>query len=310
MKTISQPREQERGVHNVPGSAVKTEILVLVISFFVGPLLHAQQTIDELRDLARNPVGDAIKIPFVESINFEAGPYDRTSNSLQLQPVIPWHLSKNWLLVPRIVATAVAYEPDVAQMHGGTTGAGDTVATFFFTPFHARKLIWAVGPSLLIPTAADNKLGTGKWDMGPSAALLVEPDSGFAGVVVQNIWSLPGHNSRASVDQIQIETQLSYNLPHGWYLVAAPTINADWTQATGQRWLVPFGGGAGRTFNIRNQAIDSNVALYYNAIRPASQPFPRWQLSLQLTLLYPKEHKPTPKDRPGSHAGDSRVETN
>jgi len=281
-----------------------------MISFFVGQMLRAQQTTDELRDLARNPVADAIKVPFVECINFGAGPYDRTSNSLQVQPVFPWHISKNWLLVPRIVATAVAYEPDVARTHGGTTGSGDTVATFFFTPFHAGKLIWAVGPSLLIPTATDSKLGTGKWDLGPSAALLVEPDWGFVGVVAQNIWSLPGHSGRASVNQIQIETSFSYNLRSGWYLVTAPTSNADWTQATGQRWLVPFGGGAGRTFNIRNQAVDSNVALYYNAIRPASQLFPRWQLSLQLTLIYPKEHKPTSKNRQGSHAGDSRVETN
>ncbi|MGA3315309.1 MAG: hypothetical protein ABSC64_02590 [Candidatus Korobacteraceae bacterium] len=310
MKISSQRREQARGVQAVADFAVKTEILVLMIPLFVGPMLRAQQTVDELRDLARNPVGDAIKVPFVENINFGAGPYDRTSNSLQIQPVIPWHISQNWLLVPRIVATAVAYEPDVAQTHGGTTGSGDTVATFFFAPFHAGKLIWAVGPSLLIPTATARKLGTGKWDMGPSAALLVEPDWGFAGVVVQNIWSLPGHSSRATVNQIQIETSLSYNLPHGWYLVTAPTINADWRQATGQRWLVPFGGGAGRTFNIRNQAVDSNVALYYNAIRPASRLFPRWQLSLQLTLIYPKEHKPTPKNRQGSCADDPQVETN
>ncbi len=310
MKVTPQLREQPREVHGVAGCAVKTKLLVLVISVFVVPMLHAQQTVDELRDLARNPVGDAIKVPFVESINFDAGPYDRTSNSLQVEPVIPWHISKNWLLVPRIVATAVAYEPDVLQPHGGKAGTGDTVATIFFTPFHARKLIWAVGPSLLIPTATDSRLGAGKWDLGPSATLLVEPDWGFAGVVVQNIWSLPGHSSRAAVDQIQIETQFSYNLPHGWYLLTAPTINADWTQATAERWLVPFGAGAGRTFNIRNQAVDSNVALYCNAIRPASQLFPRWQLSLQFTLIYAKQHKPTPTNQRGSRAGDPRQETN
>jgi len=237
--------------------AVKTKTLTLLILLFVCPMLHAQQTVDELRDLARNPVADAIKVPFAETINFDAGPYDRTSNSLQLQPVIPWQISKNWLLVPRIVATAIAYEPDVAQPHGGTIGTGDTVATFFFTPFRAGKVIWAVGPSLLIPTATDSRLGSGKWDIGPSAALLVEPDWGSAGVLVQNIWSLPGHSGRASVNQIQIETSLSYNLPRGWYVVTGPTINADWTQATGERWLVPAGGGAGRTFNIHSQAVDA-----------------------------------------------------
>lgn len=83
MKIKSQHREHPSRVQNVVGSAVRTEILVLMIAFFVAPLLHAQQNTDELRDLTRNPVGDAIKLPFVESINFAAGPYDRTSNSLQ-----------------------------------------------------------------------------------------------------------------------------------------------------------------------------------------------------------------------------------
>ena len=77
-------------LYDVAGFAVKTGILVLMISFFVVPMLRAQETVDQLRDLARNPVGDAIKVPFVESINFDAGPYDRTSNSLQVEPVIPW----------------------------------------------------------------------------------------------------------------------------------------------------------------------------------------------------------------------------
>jgi hypothetical protein len=71
--------------------------------------------------------------------------------------------------------------------------------------------------------------------------------------------------------------------------------NADWTQATGRRWLVPFGAGAGRAFDIGHQAVDANLALYYNAIRPTGSPVPKWQLSLQVTLVYPREQKPTPK---------------
>ena len=111
---------------------------LLVIWLLVSPALRAQQTTqqttDELRNLARNPVADAIKVPFVESINLNAGPYNRTSSSLQVQPLIPFQISEGWLLVPRIVATAVAYAPDVTQPKGGTTGLGDTVATFFITP--------------------------------------------------------------------------------------------------------------------------------------------------------------------------------
>jgi hypothetical protein len=142
-------------------------------------------------------VADAIKVPLVENVNYNAGPHNRTSSSLQLQPVIPLQVSEKWLLVTRVVATAVAYEPDVTQPKGGTTGLGDIVASFFITPSRTGKLIWGAGPSLLIPTATDTKLGTGKWALGPSVVVLAQPNWGSAGVLVQNIWSFPGRLNRA-----------------------------------------------------------------------------------------------------------------
>jgi hypothetical protein len=88
-----------------------------------------------------------------------------------------------------------------------------------------------------------------------------------------------------------IETSLSYNLPHDWYLFTNPTLNADWTAPRAEQWLVPCGGGMGRTFNIGRQAVDLNLALYYNALRPDHQLSAKWQLSLQFTVMYPRERK-------------------
>jgi len=265
---------------------------LLVGLLFVGIALRAQQTTDDLRNLARNPVGDAIKVPFSEVFNFDAGPYGRTANSLQTLPIIPLQAGENWLLIPRIAATPMAYLPDATQASGGSTGVGDTIATFFLTPAHTGPVIWGVGPALLIPTATNGNLGAGKWDLGPAVAVLVQPDWGSFGAVAQNIWSLPANSQRLSVHQMQIETSLSYNLPDGWYVFTSPTINADWTQSGQHRWFVPFGGGIGRTFNIANQAVDLNIAVYSNAIRPAREFSPKWQMSLQCTLLYPRNRKP------------------
>jgi hypothetical protein len=255
---------------------------------FAGAALHAQQTPENLEKLARNPVADAVKIPFVEDINFDTGSYGRTSNSLEIQPVIPFEIAGNLLLVPRILATVVAYEPEVEQASGGSTGLGDTVATFFLTPAHPGMVVWAVGPSLLAPTATDANTGTGKWGLGPSLAVVVQPNWGSAAAAVQNIWSLPGDSKRSSVNQLQIETSFSFNLPHDWYLLTAPTISADWHQSRKDRWVIPFGGGVGRTFKMAKQVLDLNIALYSSAIRPEGEHDPKWQLSVQCTLLYPR----------------------
>ena len=34
------------------------------------------------------------------------------------------------------------YEPEACQASGGTTGVGDTVATFFVTPAHTGMVVW------------------------------------------------------------------------------------------------------------------------------------------------------------------------
>src|SRR5260221_583484 len=46
---------------------------------------------------------------------------------------------------------------------------------FFFAPRHPGKLMWGIGPAFAIPTATDHVLGQGKFSMGPSAVVLVQP---------------------------------------------------------------------------------------------------------------------------------------
>ena len=271
---------------------VRTTLLLAMGVFVLRISLRAQDTPAELRDIARNPFADVLKIPFQEDISFDAGPFNRTESSLQIQPVFPIQITDEWLLIPRIVASALVYQPDPTQPGGGATGLGDTVATFFFTPVHVGKLIWGAGPALLLPSATNSALGQGKWGLGPSVAVLTEPKWGSAGVLIQNLWSIGGNSQRAAVNQLELDLSFSYNLPHGWYLTSAPTITADWTQVTDERWLVPVGGGAGRSFNLGKQALDSNIALYWNAVRTANQLSPKWQISWQFTLLFPKQHKP------------------
>jgi len=251
----------------------------------------AQETPEELRKIARNPFADEIELPFTDQITFDQGPYNRVANSLDIQPRFPLPISRDWLLISRIVATALAYQPDPASRSGETTGLGDTTVAFFLTPARTGSLIWGMGPAILIPTATSDQLGFGKWGLGPAVAVLVEPEWGSAGVLTQNIWSVAGSSKRSPVNQLQLEPLFSYNLPRGWYLISQPTVAADWTQPTSDRWLLPIGGGGGRSFDIGKQAIDFNLAAYWNAVRPANQFSPKWQLSLEFTFLFSKPSK-------------------
>jgi hypothetical protein len=270
-----------------PGGLLRTALGAAICYVVVAPRANSQMTTEDLRRAAQNPFANVIKVPFEEDIYFGAGPFSRTSNSLQLQPVFPVRVSQEWLLVSRTVAPALAYQPDTDRKSGGVVGLGDIAPSFFLTPAHDETIVWGIGPVLSIPTATNTALGSGKWALGPSFVVLTQPHWGFLGMLVQNIWSIAGDSKRAYVDQMCFQYGFSYNLPRGWYLTTQPTIGADWTQAKRDRWVVPFGGGVGRTFNVGRQGVDANASFYGNAIRPQKQAFPRWQLSLQVTLLFP-----------------------
>jgi len=281
-----------------------TARLALAIYVLLIPLsLCAQQpTPEDLRKLARNPFADVIKLPISPDIYFDAGPNHRTAADLQMMPLIPIHRFSGWILIPRIVPTVVTYVPDLTRATGGRVGVGDTVATFFFTPANVDRLVWAVGPAWLIPTATGSPFGAGRWGLGPSFAMLYQPEWGSGGFLVQNLWSLPASTNRGPVHQMQLQPMFSYNLPRQWYLTTNPTISADWTQVTSYRWLVPIGGGVGRTFKVGRQPLDINLTIYDNVVRPANQLSPKWQLTLQITFLFARHPKPTRSSGVANHS--------
>jgi hypothetical protein len=253
-----------------PASLMRILLVWTACLLLTQTAVLAQAAPEELRKAARNPFANVIKLPFDEDFTLNQEPYDRNANSLMIEPVIPLSITEDWLLVTRVVATAVAYQPNAAKS-GGTTGTGDTTVSFFLSPARTGKLIWGVGPAILMPTATSNQLGAGKWGVEPTGAVLVEPEWGSAGVLLQNIWSVAGGSNRSPVNQMQLEPMFSYNLPRGWYLTTSPTIIADWTQPSSKRWLVPIGGGAGRSFKIGKQAVDSNLTFSMSGLMVPSR---------------------------------------
>src|SRR4030095_10676177 len=101
-------------------------------------------------------------------------------------------LGKNWNLLVRRIAPIIYQPVAVPQTVGppiqsGTYGLGDMQPAFFLSPVKS-KVIWGVGPQLLLPTATDTgTLGQGKFGMGPTAVVLVQPGKWTLGFLVNNV---------------------------------------------------------------------------------------------------------------------------
>src|SRR5262249_48793145 len=144
---------------------------------------------EALQKATQNPVANLISVPLQDNSNFSVGPYDRTQNVLNIQPVIPIHLSEKWMLITRIIQPVV-WQPYPSQTTGGEFGFGDMNPTFFLSPAKPGKLIWGVGPAFVIPTATNQILGQGKLSIGPSFVALAQPGHWTVGALVNNVWSV------------------------------------------------------------------------------------------------------------------------
>lgn len=240
----------------------------------------------ELQKEVQNPVANLISVPLQENMNVDIGPFGRNQSVLNIQPVIPMQISENWLLIGRII-TPIIYQPDVTERSLGASGLGDINPTFFLSPMKPGKLIWGVGPALVAPSATNSMLGQGKWSIGPSVVVLVQPGPWTIGGLVNNVSSFAGQQGRPDVNQMLFQYFINYNLDRGWYLTSAPIITANWKAANGDQWVVPVGGGVGRVFRMGPQPVSASVQVYGNAVRPSTIPSSPWGVRLQLAFLYP-----------------------
>jgi hypothetical protein len=256
----------------VPGTEVATE-----------ETPAAATNTDALRKAAQNPVASLISVPLQENWNFNIGPSERIQNVLNVQPVIPVSFGKDWNLIIRWIAPVI-FQPVGPQ--SGFYGFGDMQPAFFLSPKRG-KLIWGVGPQLLLPTATKTGiLGQGKFGLGPTVVVLVQPGKWTVGALVNNVWSVAGHSDLPNVNQFLLQYFINYNLSKGWYLTWQPTLTANWQATNGGRWVVPFGGGIGRIMKIGFQPVNVGLQFYGNAAHPAGAS--PWSMRFQIAFLFPK----------------------
>ena len=237
-----------------------------------------------LAKAAQNPIANLISFPLQNNTGFGIGQYNRTQNVLNIQPVIPLHLTKDWNLITRTILPVVWQPND--QPTQGWSGFGDLNPSLFLSPAKASKLIWGAGPAIVIPTATADQLGQGKLSLGPGVVALSTPGHWVIGTLVNNVWSVAGSGGRPAVNQMLLQYFVNYNMKKGWYLSTSPIVTSDWKAASGNQWTVPVGGGVGRIMKLGFQPVNILGQFYGNAVHQDGAA--SWSMRLQVQLLFPK----------------------
>ena len=242
----------------------------------------------ELQKKLANPVADIVTLPFQWTSNFGVGPYDKPQHSLNIQPVFPVKLGGGWSLIHRLI---VPLESVPALMPGQDRvyGLGDINYQGFFSPAPSPSgLIWGLGPSLVMRTSSNERLGQGQWSLGPALVVLQEAGQLSAGALITQVWSFAGDSDRRGVNAFSLQPIVSWRLDSRNSIGYLGTITADWKEdRASQRWTVPLGISFSRLVKPEGFVPMNLVAgAGYNVVRPDLAA--RWFLRLQVNFILPK----------------------
>ncbi len=229
-----------------------------------------------------NPISSLVSVPFQNDWDFGIGPSDAMQYRLNFQPVIPISLNDKWNVISRTILPTI-YLESTAPGVSSKFGLGDTSQSFFFSPKESPGgWIMGAGPALLLPTATDRALGSGKWGAGPTAVVLRQDQAFTYGVLASHIWSYEGWGDQ-NVNATSLQPFLAYTTKTFTSFVVSTESTYDWQ---GHQWLVPMNFMVTQMLKAGKQPISLQLGYRYYADGPSGGP--DWGLRFALTLLFPK----------------------
>lgn len=271
----------------VPAALAAIGLMACLMLFCVPFSLFAEESDEEqLSKKLANPVAALISVPLQFNYDRRIGPGgDGWKSFLNVQPVIPFSLNKDWNLISRTILPVV-YQKDVVPDGGYQFGLGDTTQSLFLSPAQptSRGLIWAIGPVFLFPTGTEDLLSGRKWGAGPTGAALVQSGPWTYGALVNHIWSFAGDEDRPYVNQTFIQPFLSYTTHTAWTFTLNSESTYDWRAGD---WSVPVNGIVSKLVKFGKQPVSLGVGARYWAATPESGPA-GWGVRFVITFLFPK----------------------
>ncbi|MDM7923027.1 MAG: hypothetical protein QUS14_12065 [Pyrinomonadaceae bacterium] len=184
-----------------------------------------------------NPVSSLISLPFQSNWDFGMGPNgDGFRQTLNVQPVIPITLNKDWNLISRTIIPIIGQQ-DVVADGSSQFGLGDITQAFFFSPNKTEPVIWAIGPQMMIPTATNQYLGSKKLSLGPTFLILKQQGPWTVGTLMGHFWSVAGSDTRPPVSLTNFQPFVSYGTKSAWTFTLNTESTYDWKA---EQWNVPL----------------------------------------------------------------------
>ena len=259
-----------------------TALLCLLLLLVLSVPAVAEDSDAELAKKTLNPIASLISVPLQSNWDFGIGSADATKYTLNVQPVIPISINKEWNLILRTIVPVISMESPVP---GGDSksGLGDITQSFFFAPVKlVDGWILGAGPVFLYPTGAQ-AFSSKKLGAGPTVVALKQQSGWTIGMLANHIWSFAGPSGNQDVSATFLQPFLSFTTKTYTTLGVNTESTYDWVNS---QWTVPFNLSVTQLLKIGGQPLTLQAGYRYYADAPDGGP--DWGLRFTFTLLFPK----------------------
>jgi hypothetical protein len=171
----------------------------------------AREQYPELPQRLENPLARIHLLPISFSY-VDGGGTDSNGEvySTEFAPRIPFTINERWHVLLKSDIRWIKQR----NVFNDTTQEGwsDMKLSFFATPERSlgKNMYWGLGPTLLLPTASEDLLGTDKVSVGPSIGIYGQDETWTTGILMSHIWSVAGDSDAPDISLTRLEPQLAY----------------------------------------------------------------------------------------------------
>ena len=244
----------------------------------------------ESADLAKklsNPISDLVSVPFQFNWEQNVGPAEQTRFILNVQPVMPFTLNKDWNMIMRVIMPLVS-QPALFEGGSATFGMSDITTSFFLSPSKLTTFTIGAGPVVVLPSTSEPTLGTGKWSAGPTVVVLKQSGPWTYGALWNQIWSFSGDTTRSDVNQMFFQPFLAYQATRTITITGQSETTANW-DVDDNRWTVPINVLVSKLSSFGMFPASYSVGFGAYAVHP--QTGPSWKIRGAITILLPRVRK-------------------
>lgn len=131
-------------------------------------------------------------------------------------------------------------------------GMSDFLTQFLLiAPQGKKSWTYAVGLQTIFPTASEDQMGTGRYQVAPVVGGKVDLNGiskgSFAYALIRNHFDAGGDSSRQKLNYLVIQPGINIALPEAFFVTFSPEMKVNWED--NNHWFIPFDVTVGKMLN-------------------------------------------------------------